>query len=174
MKTHTAKMLLSIITLLFYSAVVFAQYFDSAADAKTKPIYGGENSNASKQANLPYPNGDRGTFIQQPEILVSNADKSGNMQPAAGKQELVMYIRDGSPEPKQGGDTFADATVIGSLPYNDNGTTCGLYDNYDVWCTYGGSTSPDAVYSYSPPFSQTISVDLCGSNFNTKVSSVSL
>ena len=31
-----------------------------------------------------------------------------------------------------GGDTCGSATVIGSLPYNDSGTTVGVTDNYDL------------------------------------------
>ena len=34
--------------------------------------------------------------------------------------------------PPAGGDTCGSATIIGSLPYNDDGTTVGMMDNYDL------------------------------------------
>lgn len=70
--------------------------------------------------------------------------------------------------PKQGGDTVLDATVITSLPFNDTGSTFGYIDDYDEVCPYSGSTSPDVVYSYTPEFSVSLIVDLCGSSYDTK------
>ena len=38
----------------------------------------------------------------------------------------------GNALPMTGGDTCGSATVIGSLPFNDSGTTVGMADNYDL------------------------------------------
>jgi len=71
-------------------------------------------------------------------------------------------------EPKQGGDTVFDATVIQGLPYSDTGNTCGYTNDYDEVCPYTGSTSPDVVYSFTPGSDRLIGVDLCGSQYDTK------
>jgi len=74
----------------------------------------------------------------------------------------------------QGGETCALATVIGALPYNDNGTTVGYVNDYDpgAWgtgCPYTGSTSPDVVYKYTPTTNETVDINLCNSGYDTKV-----
>ena len=69
----------------------------------------------------------------------------------AEKGAPIQYDPADYPAPvRQGGETVDDATVIGSLPYNDAGTTVGYVDDYDEVCPYTGSTSPDVVYSYTP------------------------
>ena len=74
-----------------------------------------------------------------------------------------------SPEDgKQGGDTIDDATIIFSLPFSDSGTTDGYVNNYDESCPYSASVSPDVVYSFTPSQTTAISVDLCGSGYDTK------
>lgn len=70
---------------------------------------------------------------------------------------------------RQGGDTIATALVIPSLPYADTGTTSGYNHDYDEACPYGGSTSPDVVYAYTPAASGPVTIDLCGSAYDTKV-----
>jgi len=70
---------------------------------------------------------------------------------------------------RQGGDTIADATVIPDLPYYDTGTTSGFADDYDEVCPYTGSTSPDVVYTYSPTGDLVVDIDLCGSDYDTKL-----
>jgi hypothetical protein len=75
------------------------------------------------------------------------------------------------PAPKQGGENFATALVINSLPYTDNGTTAGYVNDYDAVCPYTGSTSPDVVYSYTPATNKTIQVSLCNdpTNYDSKL-----
>ena len=69
----------------------------------------------------------------------------------AEKGAPIQYDPADYPAPvRQGGETVDDATVIGSLPYNDTGTTAGYVDDYDEVCPYTGSTSPDVVYSFTP------------------------
>ncbi len=50
---------------------------------------------------------------------------------------------------RQGGDTFADAYLIDSLPFEDDGTTVGFHDNYDETCPTE-SFAPDVCYKYTP------------------------
>jgi len=69
----------------------------------------------------------------------------------------------------QAGDTIATATVIPALPYYDTGTTSGYTDNYDAVCPYTGSTAPDVVYRYLSPANVILNVDLCGSQYDTKL-----
>jgi hypothetical protein len=71
--------------------------------------------------------------------------------------------------PRQGGDTLDDAAPIPSLPFTDVGATCGYADNHDAACPYLGSTSPDVVYVFTPPMDMAVTVDLCGSGYDTKV-----
>jgi len=73
------------------------------------------------------------------------------------------------PPPGGGGETISDAVVIPSLPYLDTGSTNGYVNDYDEVCPYSGSTSPDAVYSYTPPTTLALSIDLCASAYDTKV-----
>lgn len=70
---------------------------------------------------------------------------------------------------RQGGDTIASATVIGSLPFSDTGSTAGYANNYDEVCPYTGSTAPDVVYSYYASAAAAITIDLCASSYDTKV-----
>jgi len=71
-------------------------------------------------------------------------------------------------ETRQGGDTIGSATPIPGLPFFDTGTTFGFMNDYDEACPYSGSTSPDVVYSFTPGADVTVTVDLCGSGYDTK------
>ncbi len=80
----------------------------------------------------------------------------------------VLFV----PEPgagREGGEDIGTALTIPGLPYTDGGNTCDNIDNYDEACSYTGSTSPDVVYYYSPPENQLIAIDLCYSDYDTKV-----
>jgi hypothetical protein len=74
-----------------------------------------------------------------------------------------------APQPQVGGDNIATAVPIAALPFNDTGSTCGYLDDYDVVCPYSGSTSPDVVYQFTPASNMKISIDLCDSQYDTKV-----
>ena len=71
--------------------------------------------------------------------------------------------------PRQGGDTVADATVIASIPFTDTGTTVGYNDDYDVPCPTSGELAADVVYAYTPDQVELVSIDLCGSAYDTRV-----
>ncbi len=70
---------------------------------------------------------------------------------------------------REGGETIYDALPIASLPFFDDGATCDNLNDYDETCPYGGSQSPDVVYSYVPVQDENVQVDLCFSAYDTKV-----
>ncbi len=71
--------------------------------------------------------------------------------------------------PRQGGDTFATALPIPALPFVDFGTTIGYNDDADEVCPYGWSVAPDVFYTITPTVDAIVNIDLCGSNYDTKV-----
>ena len=75
----------------------------------------------------------------------------------------------GKPDGREGGETIETAWMIYSLPFNDTGNTCDNIDDYDEVCSYTGSTSPDVVYAYEPPYDMFVSISLCNSFYDTKV-----
>ncbi len=68
-----------------------------------------------------------------------------------------------------GGETIETAVPIPAIPFTDVGNTCGFVHDYDAMCPYGGSLSPDCVYSYAPEHDMVIDVSLCLSSYDTKV-----
>lgn len=75
----------------------------------------------------------------------------------------------GTPDGREGGETIATAWTIYALPFGDTGNTCDNIDDYDEACPYSGSTSPDVVYAYAPPYDMCVSISLCNSYYDTKV-----
>ncbi len=69
---------------------------------------------------------------------------------------------------RQGGDTIFTAFPIPSLPFTDTGTTLGYNDDYDEMCPYD-AMGRDVVYRFESTMTQLVDVDLCGSDFDTKV-----
>ncbi|MFH1864981.1 MAG: hypothetical protein ABIK85_03790 [Candidatus Eisenbacteria bacterium] len=67
------------------------------------------------------------------------------------------------------GETIETAFVIDYLPFEDSGDTCPFLHDYDEACPYTFSASPDVVYSYYCPFDCTVVIDLCASQYDTKV-----
>ncbi|MFH1747343.1 MAG: GEVED domain-containing protein [Planctomycetota bacterium] len=68
---------------------------------------------------------------------------------------------------RQGGDTCADAVVVGpGLPINVTGTTVGYTNDYDEVCNYTGSTSPDVVYLFTPAADVVVNMTMCAGNTN--------
>jgi hypothetical protein len=69
----------------------------------------------------------------------------------------------------QGGDTIADAVPLALPVVGLTGSTAGYTDDYDEVCPYDGSTSPDVVYSLTPTIGMTVTIDMCGSSYDTKI-----
>jgi hypothetical protein len=67
------------------------------------------------------------------------------------------------------GDTVADPFIIGALPFTTTGNTCSFVNDYDYACPYTGSTSADVVYKFVATANMGLSIDLCGSVYDTKV-----
>ncbi len=92
----------------------------------------------------------------------------GNRAPAPAQKSMVQP----PPPPvrvRQGGDTLANATPITTLPFVGSGSTAGFADDYDSACPDLGSNSPDVVYSFERPEYGTLTIDLCGSTYDTKI-----
>lgn len=83
--------------------------------------------------------------------------------PQATQAELLAAAR-------QGGDTFASALPINSVPFTESGTTVGFVDDYDNDCSSGiVGTAPDVVYAFTAPSTGSYSFSLCGSGYDTKL-----
>lgn len=76
----------------------------------------------------------------------------------------------GADDERQGGDTFATAQVIASLPFQESGFTTAFDDDYLADCL-GSGGAPDVVYAYVPLAGEdNLRVSLCGSSFDTGLS----
>lgn len=104
-------------------------------------------------------------------ILIASAahaaDLGSRFQDTKPRDHILQ--NPGTPDGRDGGETVNDAIVIPVLPFSDTGNTADNVDDYDVACPYTGSTSPDVVYSYTPIEDLVLSIDLCGSGYDTKV-----
>ncbi len=96
------------------------------------------------------------------------AGELGN-QPSRLKDNTHVGQNPGSPDGRNGGETIETAVPIESLPFFDQGNTSDNINHYDVQCPYGGSLSPDVVFSYLPTEDGAVSVDLCGSGYDTAI-----
>jgi hypothetical protein len=76
------------------------------------------------------------------------------------------FIDEGGYDGREGGETFADAVPIPSLPYSDTGGTCDNINDYALSCVYDGG-APDVVYSYTAASAGFVTVSLCGSSYDT-------
>lgn len=83
------------------------------------------------------------------------------------KTDFHIGMNSGTPDGREGGEDIYNAFVITSLPFDDTGNTSDNIDDYEGICPYGGSASPDVVYSYTPTTDEVIRVDLCGSSYDT-------
>lgn len=91
----------------------------------------------------------------------------GNVQKDL-KNNSHVGMNPGTPDGREGGEDMASAVVVAALPYTDSGNTLDNLDDYDAACPYTGSTSADVLYSFTPAMDMYISVDLCGSSYDTK------
>lgn len=84
---------------------------------------------------------------------------------APPKVEVVGPLSPPPPGILVGGDTFATATVVPSLPYGDSGNTCTFANDYTPTCAT--SSAPDVVYAFRPTATTCVNVSLCGSGYDT-------
>jgi len=74
----------------------------------------------------------------------------------------------GTPDGREGGEDMATAVIIAALPFYDTGNTSDNINDYFYQCPYQ-THSPDVVYSFTSDIDEVISVDLCGSLYDTQV-----
>lgn len=79
--------------------------------------------------------------------------------------EKTLPFGDGASDGCEGGESWDDAVVIGSLPYEDTGATCDNQDDITLPCA--SSAAPDVVYRYTPAVERNIMVSLCDSGYDT-------
>ena len=111
-------------------------------------------------------------FLAVGAILVLAASASAQSTSAVAPPLPFKFdaaAKDQPPADRQGGDTIATATPITSLPYVGSGTTVSYNDDYDVACPSPGAGASDVVYSFTRPEYGTLTIDLCGSHYDTKV-----
>jgi len=103
-------------------------------------------------------------------MLASGAqafDTGNQLNPDKGSSHV--RTNPGTPDFREGGETIENALIISSLPFSDTGNTCDNNDDYDEACPYPGSTSPDVVYAFTPTTDILVDIDLCESQYDTKV-----
>jgi len=95
----------------------------------------------------------------------------GGTSPSAAGDDAIKPPPGGEPayDGREGGETIADAFVIASLPFEDVGATCDNLHDYDEVCPYQDSQAPDVVYAFTPETVGSILIDLCDSQYDTKL-----
>ncbi len=91
----------------------------------------------------------------------------GNQQ-RIEKDNSHVGLNPGTPNTREGGEDMETAFPIPSIPFYDTGNTSNHINDYDEACPYDTSTAPDLVYKYQPTTDIILSVDLCGSGYDTK------
>lgn len=97
------------------------------------------------------------------------AGDDGASRRPAPKSPTQIALKTGVSTDREGGEDVVTAFVIPGLPFTDSGSTCNNADDYDEICYYSDSTSPDAVYAYTPGGDEVVAMDLCTSSYDTKV-----
>ena len=75
----------------------------------------------------------------------------------------------GIPDGREGGETWEDAIVFYSLPFDDVGNTSDNLDDIDEDCPWAGDGAPDVWYEFYTPYGVEVDIDLCGSQYDTQV-----
>ncbi|MBK9305448.1 MAG: hypothetical protein IPM94_16685 [bacterium] len=105
-----------------------------------------------------------------PVYPVSASLAAGNSEPWSPQKTGRPHARPvAATVARDGGETIGDAVAIPALPYTDSGQTTGAVDDYTEHCPLEDSGSPDVVYAYTPAAAGAIAIDLCGSDYDTKV-----
>jgi len=91
--------------------------------------------------------------------------------PAAPSALLLalLFIATALPSAHGQGDDCATATVVPALPFAAAGNTCGATDDYHETCPFPPAGAPDVVYAYTPGAAEVLTIDLCASDFDTRV-----
>ncbi len=98
---------------------------------------------------------------------IATAQTPGNTAPVAEKESQPTGVP--TYEGRVEGDTIEDPFVIDDLPFLGSGDTCPFAHDYDEVCPYTGSAAPDVVYRYDCTHTFMVVIDLCASQYDTKV-----
>jgi len=100
-------------------------------------------------------------------LVCMTAGVAGAVSPTAHQAPLVKAVVTGHGQPdfREGGESWADAFPIGTLPFTDSGYTCDNIDDITLPCA--ASAAPDVVYRYVAGASGSINVNLCASGYDT-------
>jgi hypothetical protein len=104
-------------------------------------------------------------------MALSSLAVAHDLGPARSPKPAVRHVAP-PPDPeviRQGGDTIADAVPIDPVDTTMSGTTVGYTDDYDEVCPYTLSVAPDVVYLLEPTGGITVDIDMCGSDYDTKI-----
>jgi hypothetical protein len=119
-----------------------------------------------------FANLDAAEFISAEQLMVQDLKSQGLQVPSVLYELLDAQL---SIEPlvvdesgRSSGDTILDATPIGGLPFVSTGNTAGYENNYDE-PTPWSSNSPDLVFEYTPQTNENVNIQLCNSNYDTRV-----
>ena len=81
----------------------------------------------------------------------------------------VVLLTLSTPSFGAGGEDCSTATLIPALPFTDTGDTCGALDDYNESCPFLPTGGRDLVYRITPATDLVLDIDLCTSDFDTKV-----
>ncbi len=111
-------------------------------------------------------------LLQVSPAIGQLADQLNNSRPPQiiNKPEAIpwSYAKMPVSDSRQGGDDIESALLVLSLPFADSGTTCGYnLDNVEA-CPHE-SLGPDVVYTFTPASDMVVTMDMCGSGYDTIV-----
>ncbi len=124
-----------------------------------------EGKQARAEVVAPRPSGKRPTLSedQRDDVL------RGGPTPATFKRFAPPSHRPARGPQPPGGENCGSATVIPGLPFTGIGSTLGAIDEYDEICPFNAAGSADHVYSFTPAANVSVSINMCGSGYDTKV-----
>ncbi len=102
-------------------------------------------------------------------IILANPVLAGDLgsHQTLEKSDAHVGHNRGTADGREGGETIETAVPIPSIPFMDTGNTSDNTDDNEAECPYD-SNSPAVVYSYVPAGNHLLTVDLCGSGYDTK------
>ncbi|MDY0109451.1 MAG: hypothetical protein RBT60_05895 [Candidatus Krumholzibacteria bacterium] len=100
-------------------------------------------------------------------VVLAGAAAAVDLGPQAPVKPVDSSAYVAPDEVRQGGDTIATAVPITSLG-TWYGTTIGYADDYDESCPWS-ATAPDVVYALTPDVDLVVDIDLCHSDYDTKL-----
>lgn len=122
--------------------------------------------------------GTKPAFCASPPFTVSGVNGAVSVEYAAGAPEAIKTTKaepkpiPTAPRPADAqvvGDNVGDPFVISAIPFSATGSTVGFTDDYFEACPYLQVGAPDVVYSFTPSSNMIVSIELCGSAYDTKV-----